>query len=671
MKKIVLIILSVTILSGIINAQEASVLEQKKAVAASIHKKLSEAKTSKDSLAILYDEFDASPRNMQPAVGRDIYNIAGRLGDTSTQLDICRLLSACYKDDEMLGTIQKEVESLPKSQEQKETVTFFKMSRLSKSVRRLSEAERQKRLTTLLNNLDKNTSKDALEQLFELYSVVCYLRNDVGGDMLQSYVDRLVELVNSPSISLYALRNLVYSEASMIYSDSGDSEKAVAADRKLLEIIAGLEKEYQAKGRKYRNYDINKYVCYRRMLRNAKALSPEEIDNYYNLATELTKTSPEVKVDAEKFPQLNAWYYFAKKDYIKAIPQLKLLLSKEKAMPVRRMALEMLITAAEKTGDNQTKLEALSEYKAINDELDKLRASQQYKELKIKYDVKDLQERNDELELSKRQEEIDSTRNLMTFVIAAFIVIVVVLVLMLFYWSRFQKNATGMGSIIKDLNKERDKMRTSLYSDYMDDIDPLAKEESLLQQLSRKNMAKFEVSTFMTESILNNLLFIASIGRRDRMKYIIESSVESMLKEAAAQAHHRVDPSVKFVINYPEKDLFINTDNECMVFMLEYLFVVAAKYTNYGNVTVDVTRRDDKSLSFAFKTPGHMPADSGTREIFGDFITIENLRSRFGWGLMFDRMVALLLNTDLSPDKTYMDGTCFIFTVPTNIQNPI
>lgn len=133
---------------------------------------LANAKTPRDSIKILYDIFDVVPRNQEVAIGRQIYDIAKRIGDNSTRLDICRQLTACFRDDRSLAEIEKEVSLIPESQEQKETHLFLRMKRLSYSSSNKSETDRQKEIIRILAEEDKGKTKSPTQRLLDLFTLV-------------------------------------------------------------------------------------------------------------------------------------------------------------------------------------------------------------------------------------------------------------------------------------------------------------------------------------------------------------------------------------------------------------------------------------------------------------------------------------------------------------------
>lgn len=644
--------------------------DAKRSLVKDIRTQLASVHTPKDSITILYNAFDAASRADQIKIAREMYPVAQRAGDVKTQLDLCRQVTSAYGSDSAINIIKAEVKKLPDSKEKKETLLFLDMKPITKRVRRISEPQRIKEVSALISKLDSKKNNDIYSQIFTLFSIVEYLRNDASGDMLKQYLDRLVELVNKPEVELYVLKNIVYAEAALIYTDAQDYARGVAADRKLLQIIDDLEKQYKDEGRIHRNYDINRYICYRRMIRNYKALRPGEADFYYNEALKLAATSPEVKSDIEKFPRIHAYYHMAKGNYKEAIPAIKKMLAIDQTATVKRQALEMLIEAANNTGDDKTKLEALSEYNIMLDQFNKLRAAEKYKEMQIKYDIADLRERNAALELANREKEIKSARTVMSFVIVAFVILAIAFIIMIYYWSQMKKNSNSMGEIVDNLAHERDRIRNTQFFDYATSHYPIDSEdrfEDWALRMKRDKRSTFETSTFMTQSIINDLLFIAAIGRNDRQKYIVETSVDAIMREAQCDARQDLNADSNVVVEFPENDFNIVTDSDCLRYMIKHVIVASSKFSESGTTTLASERLDDGSVSFSITVSDPRPSDGDGAHFFDSFVTTERLRNKADWGLFFCRLVDMGLACKLVPDYSYNGASRFLLIVPANL----
>lgn len=657
-------------------ASQTNTADDRLKTAMQLRASLRQVKSPHDSIKILYDIFDLVPRQNQLEVARELYEVAKRAGDNKARLDICRQISSILNTDKAFAEIEREIRRIPYSQEQKETLLFIKMKRIAQAAKFNTEEQRQKEVTRILSEVDTTKKRSAEKRVLDIFTVVEYLRNDASGDMLKKYLDRLTSLISESGFSLYALPNLLYSEAANIYADASDYKKAVDADRKLLEVISGLEQKYKGMGRMYRSYDVSRYVVYRRMIRNYKALRPGEAENLYAQVRKLAARNSDVKADLETRPRFMAYYSMATNDYNGAIPYLQSLLESEKALAVRLQLLDMLVEAAEKTGNDTVKMQALSEHDAILEELNNLRASEKYRELQIKYDLKDLNNRNASLELENRNREIESTRSMMSLVLVAFLLMLIVLVICLFYWSKFQKNSRNMGKIVENLAYERNRIRHKLYYDYANPKEEKYRELKDLvpdpwkTKMKKKHKHQFEVSTFMTENIINDLLYISAVGGEDRRKFIHSNSVDSIMREAEAKASEAIGIEGRFEISYPDKDFRIETDRDCLTEILSHMLSVASKYCNPGE-TIGLTCVPPAKgkIRFCILTPERIFGKHDDPRLFDSFINAGQMLEHKDNGLFICRLISLLINCDFRHDRTWTDGSRFVFTMPDDLSS--
>lgn len=637
--------------------------------ASKLRERLTQSKTPADSIRVLYDVFDVLPQKSRIETGQQIYEIAKRTKNTQTQLDILRRIAAGFDDDKTLGIIEKEANRIMPSPEQKETAMFIKLRKISARARKLSEKDRQKEIVKILHVYESTKSKDELHHLLDLYTLVEFMRNDATGDMLKEYVDRMIEIINSSNITLLPLKNLVLAEAASIYSDAEDYEKAIATNKKVLENIEELEKSYKEKGRQYRNFDLSKYVVYRRMLRNAKGLKPGEAENYYQMSMQLAERNREVQEDIEASPRIKAYYYMAVDDYNSAIPVLKNLLAQNSRLAHYKQYLEMLILASEKTGDNKTRIEALEKYSSLLGQLNELEAAQKSRELEIKYDLEDLKERNKDLAQENEQKEIESERSIMTFVTVAFVIILIAFIFLMINWGRYKKNTSRLGRVVDNIHRERYRLRNSLYADYAEEYDPLAQDEDFEQyhwekRLKQSGESRGDATIFMTESIINDLLFIAATGHANIKKHITDSSVDSILRQAESKARENNPDVSKIRVKYPENDFNVHTDAQCLVSILSHMFDVAHKNMADSVMNLECRNPHEGYMDFVITVEGKGAASSNDPQIFYDMPFSEILLNHRSSALFLCRMMALLMQCELIADMNFTEGTRYYFRVP-------
>ncbi|MDE5870477.1 MAG: hypothetical protein K2H22_00815, partial [Muribaculaceae bacterium] len=180
-----------------------------------------------------------------------------------------------------------------------------------------------------------------------------------------------------------------YTTAAMIHSRmNGNPEKAIQYDRKLLEIIEQLQQMYVKKNRKFRNYDTNKFICYRRMMSNYTALSAEDIQDIHDSIRALYERNIDVKKTMDQEGQAFAFYYMATKDYEKAIPAIIGTLKNNNLSPYQRQKYyHMLMEAAKSEKDNQTYISSMENFISSSNDIDSLRKITMKREIMLRDSV--------------------------------------------------------------------------------------------------------------------------------------------------------------------------------------------------------------------------------------------------------------------------------------------
>lgn len=642
--------------------------DQKEATISSIRQQLSTVKTAKDSLPLYYDILDLTDRKELPGLIQEMYGVATRAGDNSARLDLCRQVTAALRDDSHFAEIEKEVRSLPSSDEQKETELFIKMKRVSYKSAHASEMERQRAITDMIRKFESKKKSDKYDRVLELFTLVEYLRNVASGDMLEEYLESLSNLVSREKFTLYAIPNIIYAEAANLYSNANEYAKSVNADRRMLEIIDGLEKKYTNAGRKYRNYDVSRFVSYRRMLRNYPALKHGEADELYGKIKKLAESNTDVRNDLETNPRTKAFYYMATGDYNSAIPYLKSCLESDNALSIRRQVLDALLIATEQTGDDKTRLYALSQYKSINEEYNRLKAAERYNELQIKYDLKSLKEENAALELKNSTDEADSARRIMTFLLVAFFILAAAMFVSLWQWGRFRRNAHKMGRIVDRLRVERNKL-VEKYYDYNELDDTKAIMES---DASNSYRGKKDVSSYLTECLVNDLLNISLMGGDDSLKFIQKCSVDRIMREASVKIYKQIENPSILDVEYPENDFTVITDHECLVDILAHLIESMAILGGPQNkVHIEVRHTSHAHTNFILTNKTNISSARNEAEIFRLPYVTEDSMTTDKNGLYICRMISMMLDSSFSLDKTYTDGARYIFSVPDDLTHSV
>ena len=409
--------------------------------------------TPTDSIRQLYDAFDLSAWNKKDDVGFQILDIARRAKDYTAMEDQLRQLSSiCMEDSATVRNLLGIVEELPDGDEKERTRLFVKIEEATGAATYLSQEERNKRLMKYVRE-DITPKQTLYEDIYDLYCTAIFLGKESKGNMYLEYIDRLGKLMEKLPADSYYLRNLFYTSAAIFYTQNGYHEKAVEADRNLLRQIELLERMYTKMGRKYRNYDRYYYICYRRMLRNYEALTPEEVKDLYARCARLAEKDPEVRSDFETSGRVTAYRLLAEKDYAGAIPYLKKALAADKDVTNRKALLGFLVEAADSVGDNATLLSALKDYNEMLVEDQKIKSQQALRELQIRYDVNSLQKEKTELELEKRDLEHANDEKIIIVVLLCLFVMAIVLMLLCRSYFRLKADKRAISDDNEKLKK--------------------------------------------------------------------------------------------------------------------------------------------------------------------------------------------------------------------------
>lgn len=423
------------------------------AMADSIVKNLSRG-TSADTIRQLYDAFDLTPYKNRGEIGWDILNVARRTRNYGVMTDMLLQLSSIYMSDSItLNKLFTVLDELPDNDKKKSVRLFMRVEEVTGEATYLPVNERNQKLRAYLKE-DMHTKEDIYEDVFDLYSVVLYLGKESKGNMYYEYIDRLEKMIRELPENYY-IKNMFYTSAAIFYTQNNNPEKAVECDRQLLKQIEKLEEMYAEQGRKYRNYDRFKYICYRRMLHNYEALSMDEVKDLYARCGRLAEKDEEVASAFNENGRVKAYRMLADHNYAGAIPYLKQAVKSDKDKITRRVLLGFLVTAADSVGDKPTLLSALQEYNKYLVEEQKEKSQEALREMQIRYDVNALEKENDRLEIEKRDMEIATKEKLMSVAMVSLFVLAIVLMFLCRGYFRLKGDK-------RMLKEENAKLKTSL-----------------------------------------------------------------------------------------------------------------------------------------------------------------------------------------------------------------
>ncbi|MDE7412408.1 MAG: hypothetical protein K2N05_01275 [Muribaculaceae bacterium] len=637
---------------------------------AALNRELAAAKTSKDSTRILFDLFDLVPRKEKIKYSAKLYDLAKRTKRTDLQLDLLRQLSQLVptmsSPDSAFRCLNDEVARIPRSREQEESALFIRMRQVSGEASSASTQKCEVKIAQLVAEESKAKDMPLNFRVLRLFTIVEYLTNSgVEGNMLGEYVGMLKERMKTANFDLYALNNILLTESANIYTAIGNPKEAVAADRELLKVVEGLEKKYHKEGRKYRNYTPNKYIIYRRMLGNFPALTRAEVEEYYKKIKQFELEDEDVQSAEANSPLTELYYAMATKNYLKAMPIIKERLSKETQPAKRRRLVHWLKTAAENLGDKDTQIEALQLYNAMLVERDTSSTSDRAKELDIRTRVNELKADKAVLQIEKAKEEKENYRRMMSFVMIGWLIFAIILIVLLFVWTKYRAASYRISKFVKNLSEECDYLKKQRYDDYADKagrrnnaVDNVTATKSVERRKRSKSLVE------MLNYILNDILYISSIGKIGRGKFVHPVSVRQLVADEFKAALSKQTSGAKLEVIEPETDIELHTDKECLEYVLRHLFFAANRVAEGGVIRLEVKETmEHNKVEFVFSNSSVYVPDGNEDVMFDNFIDVDNLSERDDSGLFIARLSALLIDSSLFLDKEYKHGSSYVFRV--------
>lgn len=387
--------------------------------------------TARDSLAALYNIYDLSDRADKMKYAWQIYETAGRADDISAQIDILRNLGVFYaENDSVVEQLLAMASKIPNNDARNATKTFILNQKISRKAVDPHDNDLALMLIDSIVNSHDLQGNNVYDKIALLYQIVHYIGVEAEGSLLVETLDNYEELINKLPESDYPLKNQFYTTSAIFHSRiNGDQRRSVNYDKKLLEVIGMLQQMYAKQRRKYRNYDTNKYICYRRMLSNFKVLTPEEVEQYHDSVKVLVLNDPDVRNAAEKDCRAEAYYLYAKGMYTEAIPYIQKALDNKLSVYQRLKLCDMLMKAAKAIGDERTYVTAMEELVKNENLIDSLRVVTSRREAMLRNSVANapLMQSQKVKHRSGRHTSLELTLMVISSVLAVLLIIYMVL----------------------------------------------------------------------------------------------------------------------------------------------------------------------------------------------------------------------------------------------------
>ncbi len=675
------------------------------AIVDSLNTALSAATSPADSLPILYDLYDIGSRSDKRALDKLLYGVTRRTGDTAACIELLEQLASFYiGNDSVQALLQAEMERMPASLSRDEGLTFVRLMRETTRSRVASDTERREYLHKALEAYSSTTTDSIYEKIENLFTVCITIRRDSHGELMNDFLTNLDRLVNALPRDQYALRNLYYTRAAQNYTDSREFDRAVQADKHLLSIMDNLQKGYLEKGRRFRNYNTNRYVSYRRMLSNYPALSSSEIEDYYQHILDLAEIDEDVKKDLAGNNLATIYYLMATKRYDEALPLLKPYLEKQGTLsPVAITKLyKFTEEAARATGDNPTLIKAMDLYLRRLEEMADKSLDYNNREVKLISDYVKLQEKSARMESLVKEGAIAEHRRSIVIISVAAVLLLILATFIFIQYRHARRLSVNLANSNSDLRNERDRLEESRHeltdardearranrvkSDFISNIsheisEPLTTIAGFSQMIvdsvdddKRHYLERYanivNLNIDLVQSLLSDVLNLSEIDA-GKMRISIQSvSVHQMCTMAVDSVRLRLEPGVELKFtSASQPDLIVATDRRRVEQVLINLLQNATKFTTQGTISLSYEADETSGwLTFAVTDTGVGIPEGKHEVIFGRYEKLDPGIHGSGLGLTICRLIARLLKGEVWADPSYTGGARFYFRIPLSVK---
>ncbi len=664
----------------------------------SLRMELAKATTPADSVAILHNLYDCYYFDDRKPIIYQIFETAEHAKDYTSMLETLFLLASIYQHvpamEEELLTMAKRV---PESEMRRLHELFIELQFQAASLSRASEEERQQRLNQALKDYSQPNGMK-YNRIACLFLICTNLRNTTDSELLVSYLQQLQEMVEESPKEELPIRTLFYTLAINAYIENGMYDKALAANKRMLELIGQFDKLHESQGRIFRKYDGSLYQAYHNMLVCADELTDEEVDMYYDRILHLAAINPRIHSDIAQQNRSRIYYLMAKKRYAEALPLLKEQLGENISRGQYYNFATRLVKAARAVGDKDALLQGAKALNSIHRERLQAKSDVRLSELQTIYDVNNLKGLNRNLNQANRLMEIDRRKQDFIAVTVAMVLLIGVLVWMTSLYLHSRRLARQLSASNKKLVEERNSIKAisaelvdvldkvkeadQVKNDFVDNMsDEIREPLSAIVEYSRliadyareyekSNINEYAdamtINTDLLIRIVNDILDLPQIESGELSIHKKPASANGICEVALGLVKKHVAPDVEIIFaNKGQKDTSIVTDPQRVEQVLLQILSNAAKFTESGSITLGYkVDKAQGTITFAVTDTGIGIPQGMEEKIFDRFVKIDPTAQGNGLGLYIGRLLANMLGGSLTLDSHYITGCRFLFTIP-------
>lgn len=265
--------------------------------------------------------------------------------------------------------------------------------------------------------------------------------------------------------------------------------------------------------------------------------------------------------------------------------------------------------------------------------------------------------------------ESNTEQAITTLVMVVSMIIAILLALLIYQWMRYRKNASQMGDLIDKVHAERIAMRQALFADDSDNAQSDIDLPDWKERMHMKGTGWQDLSLFMIKSLVNDLLFISSVGRDEFEAGIEETKVSEVISIFRDSLSYRSNKTALDIV-LPEKDITFYADIECLTMVMGHVMRFLADLSSNHKVRISVEQRCEPFLTIVMETCT-APENRGGRgvemtDLFDEFVDLQDVLQRQLGGMLMCRLIYLLICSSIVPDQNCQEGVRYLLHIPSD-----
>ena len=636
-----------------------------------------------------------------------LVDIASRYGDREDVLEAIRISANLHSSDTAyVDSLYRVVKQYSETPEVNETLLMLKILRIENRYNKIRQNGLSRTaIAQIIVDSKKTKHASDEDRLLHLFEIVMAVSKVTRGPLLASYIDSLqaqAEHMNLPSGSL---RYYIYETTGNIFSSPIVLQNAIQTDKKLLNVMDSLSREYVQEDRPYSSFPLYRYYSYRRLLRNAAGLNEAEIDQYYDEAVELAANDSVIAADLASNRLLDIYYLMAKKEYAKVLPIIEKQLYNSDRIVTDPHLYELLYSAAKAVGNREVMRSATEVLYPLKAQELREREQFRFNDMRILYQSDSIQASN-AVKDSYARERQASEKKSHYIILGICLVALLFLAIFILFLARQRTKILEMAEDLRstnekliqerndlqkaqddliearDASKAADRLKTDFINNMSHEIKAPLSAISEYSQLivdcipdeRRTYLDKFatiiNINSRLVHTLVNDVLDVAALERKEMSVNKEPVNASDICTVAIGNAFEggRTEPGSAVQLQFVpmEPDVAILSDPQRVGQVLTNLLSNARKFTEKGTITLSYsTNPDDKTITFSVTDTGIGIPKGMEEEIFNRFRQLDHTVQGTGLGLYISRLLANLLGGKLNVDATYRKGARFNFTIPT------